>query len=386
MESRYARIASRSATIITVGTRLCCLVVALSSDTHLTGLYPDRDNDDEEEEEQKDRNTLQFSTQQQSLDNEAFSHDNHQNDTTTSSNDDSRHPKKWSHTSDRKPKGYWSLQRVIVELYDYVDGVKQQHGRPAGWMPRPNEMTASGRDDLKQAMARFGGAKQICQLARMVPFREWYYFEGQLDLLLQLRDYMDEYPPPEDEYNMDSDDDGATTGPPNRYKTFPSVSDIRRNGYESLHSLIQYYGGRKFLATRLSMEAPGAGGEDALDFGPFDLEFGIRLLTHVRQDQLLHKTPPLAKPVILMPTPAKLLTPLQLQWLKTTTTTTSGTRQYQDGQLPQINMADIPEDENNDDGEGLWLHNKIVEYGGYENVARRLGLAFRSSSSSSSTG
>ena len=225
---------------------------------------------------------------------------------------------KWSHTENRKPKGYWSLQRVIQELYEYVDGVKQQHGRPAVWMPRPNEMTASGRDDLKQAMVRFGGSKKICKLARMVPFREWYYFEGLLELLQKLKAYLDEY--------CEGD-----------YSTFPSVSEIRRNGHETLHSLIQYYGGRKFVAARLSMKAEALW-DDALDFGPFDLEFGETLLLLVRMDQFC-KAPPTNTPVIDMPSRSKLEALL-------------GKEQAQ------------------------VMHEKILEYGGYENVARRLGLAF----------
>ena len=92
---------------------------------------------------------------------------------TESSSADTSSPK-WSHASDRRPKGFWNLQRVVQELYLYVDGVRDEHGRPAVWMPRPNEMAASGRDDLRQALQRFGGTKKICALAGMVPFREWY--------------------------------------------------------------------------------------------------------------------------------------------------------------------------------------------------------------------
>ena len=224
---------------------------------------------------------------------------------------------KWSHASDRKPKGYWNLTRVIAELYEYVDGVRQEHGRPSVWMPRPNEMAASGRDDLRQAIQRFGGTKKICALAGMVPFREWYFFEGQLELLILLKEYIDEY------------ENGE-------YTSFPNASDVRRNGYEQLYSLIQYYGGRKYLAFRLGMSAGSELPMDDLvgvNWGDFDLVFAISLLSFVRQDHMARR-PPLSTPLLVMPRRKRLL-------------------------------AEEP-----------WLHECIQKYGGYENVARRLGLAF----------
>jgi hypothetical protein len=157
-------------------------------------------------------------------------------------------------------------------------------------------------------------------MAGMVPFREWYYFEGQLELLTELKRYLDEF--------AKSD-----------YSAFPSVSDIQRNGYEQLHALIQYYGGRKFLAARLSMTGvPKVAGDDFADmnWGPFDLDFAVRLLCFVRQNQL-HKSPPLQNPVLGMPSQTKLL-------------------------------ASGPD--------GVWMDRRVQDFGGYENVARRLGLAF----------
>lgn len=238
--------------------------------------------------------------------------------TTADTTSQDNNTNKWSHKEDRNPKGYWSLTRVVEELYEYVEGVRGEHGRPPGWMPRPNEMAASGRDDLRQAIQRFGGSKKICQLAGMVPFREWYFFEGQLELLISLKDYIDEF--------GDSD-----------YTTFPNVSDIRRNGYEQLHSLIQYYGGRKYLAHRLGMTQGCSLPTDdfvGVSWGPFDLLFAIALLNFVRQDHM-RRQPPLTTPLLIMPRREKLLASSE-----------------------------------------SWLHDRVELYGGYENVARRLGLAF----------
>jgi hypothetical protein len=207
---------------------------------------------------------------------------------------------------------------------------KEKHNRPSVWMPRPSEMAKLGRDDLRQAMSRFGGAKTISRTAGMVPYQEWFFFEGQLELLIELRRYLDEHA-------------GGN------YKSFPPVSDVQRNGYSQLHSLIQYYGGRKFLAARLSMSKHYSAKLDeesdqtsldvdktALKFGAFDLEFAIQLLIFVRMDQL-NRSPPLKNPAITMPSRSKLLAQSH---------------------------------------DGPWLCAKIEEFGGDENVARQLGLAF----------
>jgi hypothetical protein len=219
--------------------------------------------------------------------------------------------------------------------YEYVDKYREQYNRPSVWMPRPSEMAKQGRDDLRQAMNRFGGARLICRAAGMVPHQEWFFFDGQLQLLVELKRYLDEH------------GDGD-------YKSFPTVSDIQRNGYHELHSLIQYYGGRKFLSARLSMSEPTKGklGHDTgttdrnyyantiLEFGHFDLEFAIHLLTFVREDHL-KRNPPLKNPVLSMPSRSRILAHAE---------------------------------------RGAWLGEKIDEFGGDENVARRLGLALFASS------
>lgn len=196
-------------------------------------------------------------------------------------------------------------------------------------MPRPSELAAAGREDLKQAMHRFGGHESIGRRAGMIPYQEWFYFEGQLELLLELKRYCDEQQEQSD------------------YSVFPTVSEMRQKGYQRLYALIQYYGGRKFVALRLGMVSgrrtiPSRQYRVDMDFGPFDLIFGIRLLTLIREDQW-QKQPPLKRRVIAMPSPAKLHSTVSL--------------------LPDGTRL------------GVWLHGKINEYGGYENVARRLGLA-----------
>lgn len=199
--------------------------------------------------------------------------------------------------------------------YSYVAVYREKHQRPAVWMPRPSEFVKEGRDDIRQAFYRFGGSERICRLAGMVPFREWYYFEGQLQLLMELQRYLDEHAHGD-------------------YTSFPVVEDVRRHGFDQLVSLIQYYGGRKFLSARLGMNSS----DSELNFGPFRLEFAVRLLSFVREREL-RKNPPLGNPSIMIPSSNQLL------------------------------MGDE---------EALYLHESIMKFGGYENVARRLGLGFSS--------
>lgn len=184
-------------------------------------------------------------------------------------------------------------------------------------------MNDAGRNDLHQAIARFGGSKAICKKAGLIPPKEWHYMEGLYELMIELKAYSDEF------FNGD-------------YSLFPKVCTLDEQGYERLHSLIGYFGGQKFVAQRLGMLhasslEDGTANRTQLNYGKFDLEFGINLLEFVRQESM-KKTPPLKYPIIAMPTFRDLL--------------------------------------NSDDEQAVKLDSKIDEYGGYENVARRLGLAF----------
>jgi hypothetical protein len=195
-------------------------------------------------------------------------------------------------------------------------------------MPRLSDLKRAGHCDLCNAIQRTGGANLIRRKAGLVPYREWNYIFGMYHLLLELRSYLDLY------YDGD-------------YTAFPIVYNMKEDGYERLHLLIQFYGGRKFLAGRLGMEDSQAKATRArlsdnrleaagINWGPFDLEFAIELLEFVRSDNM-RKQPPLRNPVIEMPSKAKFLS--------------SGEK-------------------------GVYLDQRTEVYGGYENVARRLGLAY----------
>jgi len=66
---------------------------------------------------------------------------------------------------------------------------------PLVWMPRLAELKREGRDDLRQAIVRFGGSARICRLAGLTTYQEWHYFERQYELLVDLHDYLDKFTP-----------------------------------------------------------------------------------------------------------------------------------------------------------------------------------------------
>jgi hypothetical protein len=199
-------------------------------------------------------------------------------------------------------------------------------------MPRLSDLERAGRSDLTAAIQRFGGVPLVTSKAGLVPFREWNYVEGMYELLLGLKGYLDQY------HGGD-------------YKTFPVASTLKRRGYDRLYTLIQYYGGVKFLAARLDMTYDGTKSRRRrrrrktdsqlasadMNWGPFDLEFAIDVYS-VCRDRQLQKKPPRRVPEIQIPT-------------------------------RRVLLADYGE-------KGAMLETKIRQYGGYENVARRLGLGY----------
>jgi hypothetical protein len=196
--------------------------------------------------------------------------------------------------------------------------VKEEKGRPSVWMPRPSELATEGRDDLRQAMVRFGGSAKTCQLAKLVPYTDWRYFESSLELYVELLKYLVKY------------HDGSE-------KVFPKLADIHNNGFDRLHDLIMEYGGRKIIATKLGMEFQAQTKLDlfkGMNFGAFSLDFVVRLLYFIRND-MMEQEPPLEKPLLQMPTTQYLLAR----------------------------------------GEER-LVSEIRKYGGHENIARRLHLSF----------
>lgn len=180
-------------------------------------------------------------------------------------------------------------------------------------MPRLIELENQGRDDLKSAICRFGGVETCRRMAGLVSYRDWSYFDGQLQLMTELRDYIAEHHP---------DDTG----------TFPRAIDIGENGHKDLLALVTRYGGRKFVARRYGLKHTTKNNNNDLEYGHFSLEFGIGLLVFVREQEMT-KRAPLQRPSIGMPTGEALL---------------------------KAERGD--------------LIRGVQDFGGFESVARRLGL------------
>lgn len=225
---------------------------------------------------------------------------------------------RWAHKKKRNPKGYWTEERVIEQLYEYLEHVKSKTGRPSVWMPRPSEISAAGRDDLKQAISRFGGATHICERAGLIPYNEWRYFENQLELYMELDNYLRLY------HN-------------NTRTDFPRVGEILQNGNERLYDLVMNFGGGKLVACKLDMRYAAETSVtlfQGISFGRFSLDFAVKLLQFVRLG-VMEQSPPLQNPMLRMPSVADLI---------------------------RANQKQIAID--------------VMSFGGPENVARRLGLDF----------
>ncbi len=164
--------------------------------------------------------------------------------------------------------------------YDHLKYIKKNKGRPSIWMPRSSEISDDGRNDLRQAISRYGGADQICAMANLIPYKEWLYFESQLELFIELQAYLAKY-----KSNV-SKNRGNNEG---EKIVFPRLSDIRNNGHDRLHDLIMDFGGRKIIAIRLNMEYQAQTKVElfkGMSFGTFDLEFAIRLMLFIRKEMM----------------------------------------------------------------------------------------------------
>ena len=232
----------------------------------------------------------------------------------------------------KKPsKEFWSKEKAIRNLYSYLDNYKKYKSRPSVWMPQLSELNYEGYSRLFNACSRFkklphgavfatmhsqqlleGNASIDC-MAGLVPFKEWRFFESQLQLFVELRHYLNLH------HNGSQD-------------IFPDPKDVKLNGHEELSILIRSHGGKQLLAQKLDMELIST--ISIQSWGPFSLDFAIELLQFIRE-RYVDMSPPLPYPVISMPSERDL----------------------------KRNGCEE-------------LCHKVDTFGGYENVARRLGLSF----------
>jgi len=146
------------------------------------------------------------------------------------------------------------------------------------------------------------------------------FFESQLNLFVELEHYLNLHHNGSEEF-------------------FPEPSDVLMHGHTHLHDLIRIHGGKTLLAQRLDMKFAWDSGSDAtqsgsISWGAFSLGFAVQLLSFIRS-QYIPMIPPLSSAHISMPSENDLI------------------------RCGHQELAAL-----------------VLRYGGYESVARRLGLHF----------
>ena len=262
-----------------------------------------------------------------------------------------------------------------------------------------------------------GGVDRLCCEMGLVPYHEWRYFEGMHDLMVSLKGHIDsEHLRELKEQPRQADDDGSeesglagrSSGTPD-YGVFPrGYSSWRKSEprLRRLFYLVQNYGGRDLVAGRLGMapslaqqrrmqrhrEQPPAenNGDDDDDdprelpypsWGPFDLEFGISLMEYIRLDQLRRE--PLRRRINDAATAATTAAGIPNEWTRVNRIGMPTRKELMSkspaspASLPVVRSGiqrDHRGEGDNDESWGDYLDRKIIDCGGYENVARRLGL------------
>jgi len=215
-------------------------------------------------------------------------------------------------------KGFWSKEKAIKELYIYLETYRNDKQRPAVYMPQLSELKPS---KLFNALSRYKKLPStsmveddIHSAAGLIQYKEWSYFESQLSLLTELESYQCSY------HNSSEE-------------VFPEPTDVLENGHNNLNDLIRIHGGKVLLADKFDMKL-SSGISCGYSYGRFSVKFAVQLLVFIRNQYML-LDPPLECTHISMPTENDLIR--------------SGHKVLAD---------------------------QVVEYGGYESVARRLGLEF----------
>ena len=230
--------------------------------------------------------------------------------------------------------------------YEYLEDCPTKRNRPAVWMPALTELIHDAHfHGMLNAIRKAKGSRDsIGRMARLVPHREWNYFESQRQLLIGLHDYIQQQRRQDTltTTTRNNNNNNNTTTPEYTKKLdmIPPLNNIRQDD-PALFRLIQRFGGRKFVAARygLCIEVKSNSHchsskslDPELTFGPFRLQFAIDLLDFVRQQEMQRRAP-LVRPRILMPSRE---------------------------QCQRAGRHDLIEG--------------IEQFGGFESVARRLGL------------
>ena len=221
-------------------------------------------------------------------------------------------------------------------------------------MPRLQEFSRSNRTDLHMAIVRFYNTPEdICLRYDIIPYHEWAYFDSLCQLVAQLHEYVNgrriESHRQRCQSSLEVDHDGHSEYD-DKQIVFPCVSKLKREGPYSLYELVQKHGGRKNVARRFDIALSShqqRHGEQTLNYGPLSLAFSLRLITFIREDMM--KMEP--KRRSSMPT-------------------CNDQSKMFEGIIRIPTRQELMEAGQ----EGKLLAEQVELYGGYESVARRLGL------------
>jgi len=219
-------------------------------------------------------------------------------------------------------------------------------------------MSDEGRNDLRQAIGRFGGTDHVCSISGLVPYKEWRHFESQLEMFMELQAYLNKYGNEQVSHNIsvskangNSDSNSDSDEEQQKKIVFPKMRDLLHNGHDRLHDLIMDFGGRKSVAIKLDMDFQQAQTKlktfQGISLGKFDLTFCIDLMLYMRKKMM--KLEPVIDGIFI-----------------------DGISS--DG-CSHIQMPTVQELLEDGDGEEE-LADGVEKYGGHECIARRLNFHF----------
>jgi hypothetical protein len=269
-----------------------------------------------------------------------------------------------------KPYNFWtSSDNLQQELFAFLREYQPAIDQPTVWLPRSIQFSQAGRDDLSQAISKQGGQEAIGKQYGLVPYSHWQHFEKQLTVFKSLQSYIVQF---------------GTPG------YMPMLTDIEERGWCQLKDGIAYLGGAKALAAKFCLRTGRKHSnadanlaqkqaqrrynkhawnddsehddsrvncikvsghyahKDTLGLGAFDLEFAIDLLEFIKSvnyRRLLGEASAAVK-------------------------RGDADKDWWDSKITMPFRYDLLEDGQ----EQLVL--KIEQYGGFENVARRLQLEY----------
>mmetsp|Transcript_49633 Transcript_49633/g.82958 ORF Transcript_49633/g.82958 Transcript_49633/m.82958 type:complete len:234 (+) Transcript_49633:3-704(+) len=139
-------------------------------------------------------------------------------------------------------------------------------GQPVSWMPRLVDFRRAGRDDLVAAISRYGGTDDACARFGLVPYREWGYFDRNRALASDLLAYLREKGWPTD--------------------TMPDRATLEGDARgRDLNRRLSRLGGRSLVGRRLGLALTGRAAfyNDKINYGPFSLEFAVEVLEYIKE-------------------------------------------------------------------------------------------------------